>query len=72
MTMTMESDEGPKRNEKKELSSSNSHARNILQPAWFRRLIQDDLGFDEILLAYNWHFLPCLSLPIWCLFLAIR
>ena len=50
----MESDEGPKRNEKKELSSSNSHARNILQPAGFRRLIQDDLGFDKILLAYNW------------------
>lgn len=68
----MESDEGPKRKEKEESGDSNSHARNILQPAGFRCLIQDDLGFDKGLLAYNWYFLPCLSFFLWALFLVIR
>lgn len=67
----MESDEGPKRKEKEEFSNSNSHARNIFQPFGFRYLIQNDLGLDKGLLAYNWYFLPCICLIIWCIFLAI-
>jgi len=68
----MESDEGPKRKEKEESSDSNSHARNILQPFGFRCLIQDDLGLDRLLLAYNCYFLPSISFLIWGIFLVIR
>lgn len=72
ITLTMESDEGPKRKGEEEFSNSYPHARNIFQPSGFRHLIQDDLGFDKGLLAYNWYFLPCISFFIWCIFLVIR
>ena len=65
-------DEGPERKQKKELSSSSSNGGNFSKPTGLRCLIQDDLELDRILLAYNWYFLPCISVLLWALFLVIR
>jgi hypothetical protein len=65
-------DEGPERKQKKELSSSISDGSNFSKPFGFRHSIQDDLGLDRILLAYNGYFLPGISILLWIIFLAIR
>jgi len=64
-------DEGGKR---KQTESGNCCAdgSDVPQPVGLRCLIQDDFGFDRILLAYNWVFLPGLSIVLWTIFLAIR
>lgn len=65
-------DEGPERKQKKELSSSLFNGSNFSKPFRFRHSLQDDLGLDRILLAYNWYFLPGISILLWAVFLAIR
>lgn len=65
-------DEGPERKQKKELSSSISDDGNFSKPLRFRHSLQDDLGLDRILLAYNWYFLPGISILLWIVFLVIR
>jgi len=65
------SDEGSKR-QKTESSDSSADVGDFFQSLRLRRLIQNDIGFDRLLLAYNWVFLPCFSIILWTLFLVIR
>ena len=66
------SDDVPKRQKKEESSDSVSDGGDLLEPLRFRRFIQDGSGFDRFLLAYNWLFLPGISILLWTLFLVIR
>ena len=65
------SDEGGKRS-KTELSDSSADGGDLPEPVRLRRLIQDGVGLDRLLLAYNCVFLPGLSIILWAIFLVIR
>jgi len=65
------SDEGGKRQETKS-SDSCTDGGDLPKPVGLRRLIQDGIGLDRLLLAYNCVFLPGLSALLWLIFLVIR
>lgn len=65
------SDEGGKRKQT-ESGDCCSDGGDIPQPVGLRCLIQNDIGFDRLLLAYNWYFLPCVSIILWGVFLVVR
>jgi hypothetical protein len=65
------SDEGGKR-DKTELGDSGSDDSYFSQSIGIRRLIQNDVGLDRLLLAYNGLFLPCVSIVLWAIFLVVR
>jgi len=67
----MNSDEGGKRQET-ESSADRTDDSDILQSFRIRRLIQNGVGYDKLLLAYNFYFLPIVSIVLWSIFLAIR
>ena len=63
--------EGGKRQET-ESSDNSSDGGDIPEPFGIRHFIQDGIRFDRVLLAYNWVFLPGLSLILWSIFLVVR
>ena len=65
------SDEGGKRQETKSIDSG-ADGGDLPEPVGLRRLIQDGIGLDRLLLAYNCVFLPGLSIILWTIFLVIR
>jgi hypothetical protein len=65
------SDEGGKRQETKS-SDSGADGGDLPEPIGFRRLIQDGIGLDRLLLAYNCVFLPSFSFILWIIFLVIK
>lgn len=65
------SDEGGKRDQT-ESSTASVDDSDILQPSWVRCLIQNDMGHDRFLLAYNCYFLPIIGIILWSIFLVIR
>ena len=67
----MNSDEGGKR-DKTEYSSDSSDDSDFSKSSRLRCLLQDHTGLDRILLAYNFVFLPCISIIFWIVFLALR
>lgn len=64
-------DEGGKR-DTTELSVDSADDSDFLQSFRVRRAIQDDMGYDRLLLAYNSYFLPIVGIILWSIFLAIR
>ena len=65
------SDEGGKRDQT-ELGDSGSDDSDFLQSIGLRCIVQNDMGLDRLLLAYNCYFLPIVSLILWSIFLVIR
>jgi len=63
-------DEGCKQN-KTELSTISVDDSNILQSSRIRRIVQNGMGYDRLLLAYNFYFLPIISIVLWSIFLVI-
>jgi len=65
------SDDVPKRQKKEESSDSVLDGGDLPEPFRLRRLIQNGVGLDRFLLAYNWVFLPWLSFILWIIFLVV-
>jgi hypothetical protein len=47
------------------------NARDVLQPAGLRRLVQNDFGLDWELLGDYWNILLCGSAILWSVFLLL-
>jgi len=66
------SDDVPKRKKQEESSDSSLDVGDLPKPFRLRHFIQNGFGFDWFLLAYNWVFLPGISVLLWTIFLVIR
>ncbi len=45
---------------------------DVLQSAWFRRLVQSSDELDRFLLDYGFNFLPGVSILFWFIFLLTK
>ena len=61
-----------KQKQQEESCDSSSDGGDLPEPVRLRRFIQNGIGYDRVLLVYNWYFLPCLSVIFWTVFLAFR
>ncbi len=56
----------------KQTSSNLFDGGDFFSPCRLRHLVQDPHGLARLLLAYNFRFLPPLSILLWLVFLALK
>jgi hypothetical protein len=65
-------EEDPGANNEKQTSSNLFDGRDFFPAGGLRCLIQDSAGLTRLLLAYNFRFLPALSILLWLVFLVVK
>ena len=58
--------------DEKQTSSNLFDGGDFLPAGGLRHLIQDSAGFNRLLLAYNFRFLPAFSVLLWFVFLVVK